>query len=592
MPTKTQNMAGPREAGSALLAGVQVLAIDCQTTGASPQKGYLLEVGWQKTDGLGLLPPAPVESHLLQLPPQCAIPKTVTRITGISGEDLKDGICPAALRRRLIRVMGEVSAFNGTSDCPAVIHFSRFEKPFLESLLGCRKSEGWAPLRIICTHEITRRLLPELPRKGLRAVAGYFGHSMPEHRRAADHVIATASIWRHLVERLTRCHGIQTLAQLKTWLSNTPPEGALKRGFPMDPALRKGLPNAPGVYRMRRSDGSLLYVGKATSLKKRVASYFRPNGSQPEHILEMLSQARNLDYTPSGSALEAAVRESDEIKRHSPPYNVALRLRGRRIAFFSENLCDRADRASTIHTVGPLPGGRAAETVRALGILLAGGFAAPASDEAPEIWETLDPPPGTDCRRRGIERFLSTYGGWIEKRRPLRGLLAAGARIQRERMAALDQPPDDADTAAAADVEMPADRFFWTPETVAGFIAGAFCRSARWVRRARWMCLLSEAGLVWESRTCPDSYHMLVLSSGRMVSCVQTNAADRLSLPPGRGKAIDGRRACFDVATYDRLRVVTTELRRLAAEQRPAWLSLGIGRPLHGPRLSKLLKWV
>ena len=77
---------------------------------------------------------------------------------------------------------------------------------------------------------------------------------------------------------------------------------------------------------MLRTDGSVLYVGKAASLHHRVNSYFRKQNGVPERLLEMLSQARAISFDVTPSPLEAALLEPDEIKRHRPPYNVALTI--------------------------------------------------------------------------------------------------------------------------------------------------------------------------------------------------------------------------------------------------------------------------
>ncbi|MEM9459782.1 MAG: nucleotide excision repair endonuclease [Myxococcota bacterium] len=53
------------------------------------------------------------------------------------------------------------------------------------------------------------------------------------------------------------------------------------------------MPEVPGVYRMLRRDGSVLYVGKATSLRARVNSYFRQHRRVPDRTLEMLTQAQD-----------------------------------------------------------------------------------------------------------------------------------------------------------------------------------------------------------------------------------------------------------------------------------------------------------
>ncbi len=109
--------------------------------------------------------------------------------------------------------------------------------------------------------------------------------------------------------------------------------------------------------------GDLLYIGKAKSLKQRVNSYFRQKAPHAEHTLEMLTQARELEITQTGSALEAAIFESDEIKRHSPPYNIALRPRQRQLVYCSKDLGRNAALAQRDFPVGPLPAGKTIEAL-------------------------------------------------------------------------------------------------------------------------------------------------------------------------------------------------------------------------------------
>ena len=57
---------------------------------------------------------------------------------------------------------------------------------------------------------------------------------------------------------------------------DAPPDGALKRGVEVIRAHWEHAPPGPGVYRMIGADGEVLYVGKAKSVRKRIASYLRP----------------------------------------------------------------------------------------------------------------------------------------------------------------------------------------------------------------------------------------------------------------------------------------------------------------------------
>jgi len=86
----------------------------------------------------------------------------------------------------------------------------------------------------------------------------------------------------------------------------------------------KTLTQRPGVYQMFGEDDRLLYVGKASNLKKRVSSYFQRN--QPNsRIRSMVSQIRAIETTVTNTEAEALILENNLIKQHRPRYNVLLR---------------------------------------------------------------------------------------------------------------------------------------------------------------------------------------------------------------------------------------------------------------------------
>ena len=80
------------------------------------------------------------------------------------------------------------------------------------------------------------------------------------------------------------------------------------------------LPETPGVYLMKDKAGTVIYVGKATSLKRRVPNHFlRPHSPQ---IAEMTTKVATIDYIEKPSALEALILEANLIKYYFPKYNV------------------------------------------------------------------------------------------------------------------------------------------------------------------------------------------------------------------------------------------------------------------------------
>jgi len=80
----------------------------------------------------------------------------------------------------------------------------------------------------------------------------------------------------------------------------------------------------PGVYRMLDARGEVLYVGKARSLKARVANYTQVNGLT-QRLMRMVSQCRAMEIITTNSEAEALLLEAQLIKRFRPPFNVLLR---------------------------------------------------------------------------------------------------------------------------------------------------------------------------------------------------------------------------------------------------------------------------
>lgn len=83
----------------------------------------------------------------------------------------------------------------------------------------------------------------------------------------------------------------------------------------------KNLPDQSGIYLYYDKSGALIYVGKATSLKNRVSSYFRGQRT-PRPIEEMIHEVAKIDHKTTESVLEAVILEAVFIKKHLPKYNV------------------------------------------------------------------------------------------------------------------------------------------------------------------------------------------------------------------------------------------------------------------------------
>lgn len=316
--------------------------------------------------------PQSIESYLVEIPGGRPPPRRIQALTGIT-EDTMQAALPLPevmdkffvfLKENLSKIVlnenfdnsgpgedSEQAAIENNSCFPrAVIHFAQFEKPFLRDAAEYTSRDLNFP--ILCTYEIAKRLFPNLPTCGIKGLAGYYGYPVEDSKRSRYHVELTQVIWEGLIESLKE-KGIHTLEDLEKWMIGTPKKSRTKYEYPLPKEKRLRLPKEPGVYRMKNKVGETLYVGKGTSLRARVNSYFRGQKSRDPKELEMLTQVWDLEVTVCGSPLAAALLETDEIKRLNPRYNVSLKTGTREMAFYSKDFQLVSRTQDESHPLGP-----------------------------------------------------------------------------------------------------------------------------------------------------------------------------------------------------------------------------------------------
>jgi excinuclease ABC subunit C len=87
-----------------------------------------------------------------------------------------------------------------------------------------------------------------------------------------------------------------------------------------------GLPETPGVYLMKNTAGKVIYVGKATNLKRRVASYWREQEalSRPQ-VRDLIRDVASISVVQTQTVIEALIHEANTIKQYEPKYNIMLK---------------------------------------------------------------------------------------------------------------------------------------------------------------------------------------------------------------------------------------------------------------------------
>ena len=280
------------------LADTTFVVLDLETTGLSPDRDRITEVGAVRARGGEVLTELRTFVH-----PGVPIPPAVTAITGITDSDVAHAPDISVVLPTVIDFLG---------DAVFVAHNARFDLGFLRAAAA---RLGLPPLRprIIDTAVLARRLIRDEVRdmrlgtlaRHLRAPAA------PDHRALND-ARATLHVLHALIERSTAfgTTSIEDLAQL------CGPTG--------DPSHRRiGLiadaPAAPGVYRFHAADGTVLYVGKATDLRRRLRSYF--GNDTRRRTADLVAATERVTWTVVATELEAAVLEVRELQATRPRYN-------------------------------------------------------------------------------------------------------------------------------------------------------------------------------------------------------------------------------------------------------------------------------
>lgn len=527
------------------LAEVPVLILDCQTTGASPATGNLLEIAWSLY-GASNSKDNVVTSYLVKQPDEEAIPPRITAITGITDQDMEAAVAPNKILKELRAVIRKL-------DQPplCIIHYARFELPFLLDFFQRYGRRTTLPVETVCTFEIARRIYPNLPSRGIRALGGYLGLELDQLKRAESHVATTKEIWSHLIAVLDE-QGVRNGDELRSFLSNKAErrKGPIK--YPLDSKKRLELPDCPGVYRMLNCKERVLYVGKATSLKSRVNSHFRGRKRKTSKSFELLSQVTDIVVTECASPMEAALIETDQIKHYNPAYNTSLKAGFRKLVYYSVDFKKASDKPSKKFCVGPFSSSSIVEDVVALSKCLTDESSFEGMLYGIDDGELID---------EGVELFRECYGEALAEDFSVDNLLLLGMKLYRktrnmvraQRLADLEEQTDEEefDDTGESDELLPEDL---TAEDVLARLQSALISMARsWLLSKELTRLLNvEVSYEYNGKSLKT-----VFIDGQMNIAEDGKAANKSRVHPWKG---------LEVSDFDRLRVLVTEIRRMRSQ--------------------------
>lgn len=260
--------------------------VDVETTGGSYQNARLTEIAIYLFNGNQI-----VREFSTLINPEQPIPYMITRLTGITDAMVADAPKFFEVAREIVEIT-EGAVFVG--------HNVAFDYNFVRHEF---KSLGFNYKRpTLCTVKLSRKILPGYESYSLGNLCCSIGIPINNRHRAAGDALATA----YLLKRLIETDADQIYNQIQEV-----------------PSIIRDVPEETGVYYLHDESGHIIYVGKSLNMYERIQQHFR--NQDTSKALEMKSRIASVSYEITGSELLALLLESNEIKKHNPPYNRAQR---------------------------------------------------------------------------------------------------------------------------------------------------------------------------------------------------------------------------------------------------------------------------
>ena len=269
--------------------------IDIETCGGkfNYQKGRITEICIIVHDGLVV-----IDKFTTLINPECFISPYFIGITNITNEMVRDAPKFYEVAKKIIEM---------TENCVFVAHNVGFDYNFVKDEFA---SLGYKYQReTLCTVRLSRKLMPGRISYSLGHLCASLGIEIFGRHRAEGDAAATALLFDLL---------IQLKNQNPLYKNKGVVELMTRRIDNIKKYILDKLPESCGVYYFLNKEGQIIYIGKSVNMFTRAQSHF---SSDERKGKKMLNDLYNVDFVETGNELIALLFESEEIKKHKPPYN-------------------------------------------------------------------------------------------------------------------------------------------------------------------------------------------------------------------------------------------------------------------------------
>lgn len=283
--------------------------VDIETTGGQPSGNGITEISILVHDGLKV-----IDEYETLINPDQYIPDYIQALTGISNEMVEDAPLFSEVASRIYTML---------HDKVFVAHNVNFDFSFLKHQLDLAGYQLQS--KKLCTVRMSRKLLPGHASYSLGKLCNALKINLNNRHRAGGDAAATAILLTMLLEKDTE--GIIHQSLHKASKEQVLPPNLSKSQI-------DALPSAPGVYYFKDQKGTIIYIGKAIDIKKRVCSHFAGTKINKQRQ-DFMRNVYQIDFTICGTELMALILEATEIQKYWPENNRALKKFEQKYAMYA-----------------------------------------------------------------------------------------------------------------------------------------------------------------------------------------------------------------------------------------------------------------
>lgn len=270
--------------------------LDIETTGGQYNEEGITEIAIYKFDGHEV-----VDQFISLVNPEIPIQPFVVKLTGINNAMLRSAPKFFEVAKRIVEI---------TEGCIVVAHNASFDYRILQTEFRRLGFDFKKPT--LCTVELSKKLLPGHQSYSLGKLVRALGIPMADRHRATGDAMATVKLFKMLLSKDLEKEIVKSYVktEIKTGIS------------PKLMDIIDGIPSKTGIYYIHREDGTIIYIGKSSNIKKRVNQHFTGTSRKAKKIQ---NEVFAVTYEETGSELIALLKESEEIKVNKPIYNRSQR---------------------------------------------------------------------------------------------------------------------------------------------------------------------------------------------------------------------------------------------------------------------------